>query len=966
MKNKTDRNRRGSALLITLGVLSMALVMGMCFAFSARTSLQAAQVSSDQTKARLIAESGLARVMAILKDLWDGTTNKSYMAHDDTTDAGHPFKFEQQADLNVMFSVGASDEVGALASELTDGGMADNLREINSVSWTTDKNYNFQAITRSDGETVGRIGFIVIDDTDKLDVNQMLTLRTGGDNAPYIKKGDSAFEKTFAAPFKSDGSLQTYVDGTDYLFRVTRSDNAQINNDEENAQTISLGNTLREVWFDGRKNYYDSLPGNLLDSPTLKIPFSSYRHLNNAVASFQNSSDYLRYTFFSGLEQEVYNDSGTVRRRFDLTGLEWGNTVDYGWDNPIDSSLSPISKADLVIHLSNATERPVVDSNKVYPGQGSFGIPCIKDNRQLAANIVDFCDEDDAATIDPAYNCLNPTADPEFCGNEAVPYINEVAATFTAYKYNTFDDSSTDPPNTPKQHRYKYVLEYQTFLEMLNIYPNRLKVTIPDGTKRDFKVLVRLYGTLKWTNGTEEHGIQLIGSVEDTGNPGLYTEGHFNDGLFTFKESTDGVKIFSETDFATPDNYKDDDTGASTVSSAKEAIELFDTGDIPYTTNPITITANITKMAVVAFIDGASGDTDRFEADKDIVLDTAWFDTPQEVIFSFPVEYGAGDAPKEYIMGRPRAIGWQVADPRVNHRKDSWSVEVSAEGTNESAFTLGAVNKPFTDNVGASGNDVENAASLSFTHATVDDDAHTFSTAFLPNRPFETLWELGCIHTGEPFKTIPLLDETSDYRKIVDEVKIGPIKERRDKYNLNASRKETFFELIKNIDVSKSYWDDYCDSESTYNGPEVNDSDGAAADKFTIADFPDTWHDAFAGVQNRSEFIPLFKEIMNKKDSTYATTWTKREQEALYGRTIGLLSARYARYTILVTGESLKQINIPTGLDWDDIKKGVLNPLTWNGQHFSSLGRQRILAHVIQDTWNNTFEFSQLTYLEEE
>ena len=202
MKHKRNKNRRGSALLITLGMLSMALVMGMCFAFSARTSLQASRVSSDQAKARLMAESGLARAMAILKNLGENTSDPSYMAHDQTSE--YPFKFEQQANLNVMFSVGTSDGVGALQTQLTDGGMAQNIPEIDGVSWTSDKNYNFQAITQNDGTTIGRIGFIVIDDTDKLDVNQMLTLRTDGDNAPYIKRVANKYEKTFAAPFKSN------------------------------------------------------------------------------------------------------------------------------------------------------------------------------------------------------------------------------------------------------------------------------------------------------------------------------------------------------------------------------------------------------------------------------------------------------------------------------------------------------------------------------------------------------------------------------------------------------------------------------------------------------------------------------------------------------------------------------------------------------------------------------------------
>ena len=64
-KTKKDRqNERGSALLLVLGILSLVLIMGMSFVFTARTERQVAQANSSQMSAKLIAQSALNRVIS--------------------------------------------------------------------------------------------------------------------------------------------------------------------------------------------------------------------------------------------------------------------------------------------------------------------------------------------------------------------------------------------------------------------------------------------------------------------------------------------------------------------------------------------------------------------------------------------------------------------------------------------------------------------------------------------------------------------------------------------------------------------------------------------------------------------------------------------------------------------------------------------------------------------------------------
>ena len=64
-KTKKDRqNERGSALLLVLGILSLVMIMGMSFVFTARTERHVAQANSSQMSAKLIAQSALNRIIS--------------------------------------------------------------------------------------------------------------------------------------------------------------------------------------------------------------------------------------------------------------------------------------------------------------------------------------------------------------------------------------------------------------------------------------------------------------------------------------------------------------------------------------------------------------------------------------------------------------------------------------------------------------------------------------------------------------------------------------------------------------------------------------------------------------------------------------------------------------------------------------------------------------------------------------
>jgi hypothetical protein len=71
-------NERGSALLMTLGVLLLMLIIGLGFMFSARIERDIASNQADATRAEFTSESGLQRGLAILEKAAPQNANESF------------------------------------------------------------------------------------------------------------------------------------------------------------------------------------------------------------------------------------------------------------------------------------------------------------------------------------------------------------------------------------------------------------------------------------------------------------------------------------------------------------------------------------------------------------------------------------------------------------------------------------------------------------------------------------------------------------------------------------------------------------------------------------------------------------------------------------------------------------------------------------------------------------------------
>ncbi len=549
-KIKINMKERGSALLMTLGILSLALIMAMSFAFSARTTRQIAKVNSDQVKARLFAESGLERVKALLHYGYV-TSDSAYLPnHGDrakqssdheNVEVAYTFNNEQKTsnDYNQSYlvSVGRNDRTGASfdgeESTVEDLlGIQSDSAVLPMLEWSrilTD-NVGFLDI-KSDGKKIdGRMAWIVIEEANKLDVNRMISLEkqdSGTDvyNNPVIADAD------MDAGLFSSRLTDNFNTGTDYYYNLQNVYPPAADVDESN--TVRQGLSLSELKISN--DYLEKLPYFERSGVHRYIPWESYRQLNNQEMADEAMSK--KYTFFSDYDIEAYWDGSVERQRFDLTGFEWrASTASYydadfkpdtastenviGWSSRDRSDgFDYKDAAALVEALVGTSARPEFFEDPVngtvstaipkqtdgvdYTYNSNFGIPYLNTldsaiNKQIAANMVDFCDGDFYATVpDNCYpfdsekeNILAGTKVPDYWGNEAVPYFEEFA--LEVEKSIAIDLSD---PALPKAN---ITMKLIPSLDMVQVNE------ADGGSYPDSAVTVRVHGTLKvQLNGTD-------------------------------------------------------------------------------------------------------------------------------------------------------------------------------------------------------------------------------------------------------------------------------------------------------------------------------------------------------------------------------------------------------------------------------------------------------------------------------
>ena len=472
---------RGVALLLTLGILSLLLILGMSFAFSTRTERMAAGVNADLTRARLLAESGLDRTLAYLKYAFP------YDATGVAPATGTPPSFSPW-DSRVLFPAtsGALFEKGPAATDWAnryfspsrntsadavgiETALATNLGFPFVPNGTPFANQSWHHIEDADSnKLVGRIAFIIVDESGKIDPNGVMTLQHEPTTGTYYAdvNGNGSFTD---APVAEGGEVRSGATPE------------EING--ENAFTGITAGTL-----------VDNLPAN-------GKRWFSWDHLRKGLWAAASTNDSYaqaatKAVFPYSQDIEAWNENGTDKHRFDLFGsaTTWdatsfdilrsggtGSTSNYWTGTPPAVNSTVTTCIPWLRTLTDASGTSV--------------------SNQVIANLIDYCDTDSVATS----NFATTGGAPTYVGLEKVAYINEVIFTADA-------DKSNDR------------LTVSVTVELVNLYAE----TVPDGyltvvatVKEDSATNVR---TFIWPTaitvdpGTyKDAGVQSVVSVATQG-----------------------------------------------------------------------------------------------------------------------------------------------------------------------------------------------------------------------------------------------------------------------------------------------------------------------------------------------------------------------------------------------------------------------------------------------------------------
>lgn len=1049
---------KGSALLLTLGILSLVMLMAMSFAFSSRTTRHVAKVNADLTAASLHSETGVDRAVGLMDymlarlDVIGNTINDPTLSlyparrNLETTLGGatgvnpveaalygqrfnfsaHKFTYQPGGSGNPY----VTQHMWGYTNEASNGGTPQKDDSVEAAStpaedrrsfyytllqevpgfeamyinqcvdtnsagdWPafegSDRGTKTEAIAYlqdigfqtiwSGGEVVGRLGYLVLEEGHKMDINQLLTLRkraSGGD-LPLVKYNGIALA----------GLDEQWLSAeNDYYFNITGDYNPEISLTNETA-TTRLGVHVQEL------NVGNAYYTRLFNGIDAKIGWQSYDHLwkgmipgdvPNSYAAIVNASDYKEdhalFTFFSAEEPESwrYTDDDAEYARFDITGYEWrpdkaatatskyygagnkpsGATDASGWSKTCTSGADKEAMVNTLAFVQ-ADGTPKADADipafSADPANASECIPALADMvedaddpsgsgkrsvaRQVAANMIDYCDGDNRATLEDGYypDVLTAAEDavepPKFCGNEKVAYFNELGLRFAITRI--FQAASNS---------YLHRIQLKPKIELCNMFNEE----VPKGDVR-----VRIIGK------SEIESCNYSGpGGHSCGYTQPATEKSFDSDRFDIAQSGtiagntiyfDGVEgiDLSILEF----------TESGNTESGNVIVPPLIPGVVDYKAPEIVVKLRIEKIVLV------------MEESADNAYDIGYWEADEceeaKQKFVMRIIFPEGDGtPDENISDVYFFASLEANDPRCNHRTIGWKwrkhpneaddgynpanadeggdfTKRSVDEDDYGSFsTLGDKNQAFV--IPDHGVDVEKNAT----------DVNEISTNFIRNAPFETMWELGAIHRGEPFRTINLSQYTDpdsthfdgSYEKgdahILDQVKIGPLKYSRGRFNINSGNKDALDFLVSNKFGEEDTYDNY-------NGwPAGSD----LALPTWVTDLPPGFH--------RGRFANMIA------GTSYDAFDNDRQMESFIGRTANLLTTRSEAYSVIVVSQALKDLFLELDTvtareaQFNALKHTFINPTVYEAYksgaaetHYCDiLGTNVTMANLVRDGW---------------
>lgn len=832
-------NQRGIALMMTLGMLSLILIMAMSFSFQSQTNKIAAGNNADMVRARLLCESALERVLASLALNFDGTEAADIYPPRYSAVMPASARFDQYtagtyAQHYWIWQSGTDDE-GFQDAVVVDG-LPEGLKSLLSAGRWQHVTIPQDVDNDSNDDIAGRIAYLVLDESGKIDVSSVVT----PNHEPYYDS-DNSGDYTVGEFFFDINP----VSGAGYTTSaVPEGSEAFVGGSPQEIKISDVFRTGLPVLSGVDRD------GNGADDRT---EWFSLPHL---LAVFDTAFDYGKYTAFSYDLEAYKNASGTDIHRFDLSGYDWdpdtSNTIS-GWD---DVSMSDVDYVTWlqgggggVSFWSGGSVNAVPDATTSTAGGGLIWLGGMVDGssnsvtRQVAANIIDYCDSDSRATV----ATTDGLGDPSVVGLEKVPYVNEAAVSLA---YLLLPNLFTSD--------YSHTFTMTVEVELANIYDQDLSCNVSVEIGVNF-------------NDRKDAAISLLPASDTlTGTKSGITvsANSYYHNLATL--SFNYIKNLSTTD---------------SKGQVRPEIQMVKV--------TVTTADGLGDFAKCTTVSGVTG----------------------------PMSVSTAG-----LVSRYNSL--EVADPRLNTVSDNWNW-VSTNFSNSENHTLGLKNS--------------NSDATTGGEETLSNVVAGISTAFIRNAPMISLWELGCIHRGEPWKTINLKsyggNVASDYTNgdagMLDQVKIGPQKITRGKINVNAPCEAVWSEILEDICI-----------DDPYDAPGTGSSHPASSMAQSIASAGGAW-------DSRGAIADIL--------SADGGASNDREREAALGKLANLLTVRQNMFTVVIAAQAVKELGTvdPGNGTTDD------NYYEYTTNRFCArLSEQKVLAVVYRDALQNTLKVRRFQFLE--
>ncbi len=925
------KSEEGVALLLTLGVLALLMVLAITFAFTARIDREAASVNTDITKAKMLAETAMDRALAYLSYTYKGddlaaNPGDIYPATSTAADnlfgtsatagwTGHRFFVSQGTTDTAEIERAVGLDLGFEYTPASNPGGA--------ATW--------QHIFDDSGNLIGRVAFLVIDESGKIEPAAVVNF-----HEPYVDANSSGSYNAGEVYYDWDGGNDydaiAFTEGSEDRWGY---DPSEI--DIEYAYPAGITSTEVDPDF-----FRTRLPS--WSSGATPIWFS-WTHMLNGMLSIAPAVD--------GLDPVDAPDMCRVffPHSYDIEAFWVDANANNTWD--ADNPATPAVNEQEDRHRFNlarsdwnsvAVSTLLATDADAYSGASTGGINWLRTldadtiaddeaRNQVAANIIDYSDNGILNPANPAeYRQVNETATSDYTRNrtaswggsppdddregnlpsatyvglENVPYANEVAL---AVHWSEQNGAGTGAP---------YTLTINVTVELVNMY------SFPwDGsTGQAAHVILDL----------DLSGINGIAGANPP-SPSLALESASLEGA-TFRWN--GVTI-----------------GSNDYATCSQSITYTDLTSVPTAFN-----------------------ADCYVSVLDDVVGMHAGDLLPEHLWDFGHTGLAVAAGSELDLSGIPADTWRYAhfatsDPRANTAPEHWdkngfdSVDNSTDGLTNADST----NVDPESVTSGGGMDRE----------TTTDQASGVSTAYIRNAPIKSLWELGAIHRGEPWKTLNIKAYNSGAAAatyangdalILSQVKIGPQTVAYGKVNANSPIDYVWRGMLARITVGAASYDSPAtgtELASTWSaGNDIYDiiydaSDGILATNGTTAGTAFLQRGQIAQVAMLSDTA-----LLGTRTGVAAADVTDRMQEEIIGKIAHLLTVRQTFCRVIAVGQVVKDLGTaPDALPADARQTNWVEYDTAAGKWCSIDGEQKIMAIVYRDAVSGELTVVRMEYIED-